>query len=342
MAKTTYKVPIEAAEMDPADWLPPAVVDKLERLRNSYTVARGGYLGAEKRSLRADRVLDEETVRLQDLERRKDPPTKRYSYVDPPSGFDHQPETRTSPELIERQRTRVARAKAEQDNARRLLASAGKVSQTALAVLEMADGYVRSLEPGLTIELSAPAMPAERPADPQSVVAEIRAEVLSLRDDLQSVRSAPIPKEVAKDKATRQLEALRQRGCIDVFGVIDGVEPLKFPQMDVVMGGVGSVEAFVQSRGRVVDTAALIAWLYFDDVHEAVMHEIDERADDSLALSDDERAARVADLEAEILLKERQEESVIDQAELTGTVIMRRREIDPRALLCLADTMPIH
>lgn len=58
-------------------------------------------------------------------------------------------------------------------------------------------------------------------------------------------------------------------------------------------------------------------------------------------MDDGERAARLAEIASEILMVERAEESVIEQAETTGQKIARRPDVDLRALLSLSNDMPV-
>lgn len=53
-------------------------------------------------------------------------------------------------------------------------------------------------------------------------------------------------------------------------------------------------------------------------------------------MSADERAAKLLELEAELLAREREEEALIELAEEQGSAIARRLDSDPRAVLGIA------
>ena len=54
-------------------------------------------------------------------------------------------------------------------------------------------------------------------------------------------------------------------------------------------------------------------------------------------MASEARAAKIAELEAQILDLERREESLIEQALDQGQVIRRRADADPRAILGICD-----
>jgi hypothetical protein len=85
------------------------------------------------------------------------------------------------------------------------------------------------------------------------------------------------------------------------------------------------------------DTLALIGWTFRDQLIAAVEQEIDKRADDKAALTDEQRAGRLAELSGAILQSERVEVALIEQA---GGDVTYRRDTDPRALFGLAGNLP--
>jgi hypothetical protein len=89
-----------------------------------------------------------------------------------------------------------------------------------------------------------------------------------------------------------------------------------------------------------VDVLALFCWLHRDALVAALEREIDELADDSAALTDEERATRESELLADLLRAERLEELLVVAAENEGREVMRRPNADPRAVLNLSSALP--
>jgi hypothetical protein len=60
---------------------------------------------------------------------------------------------------------------------------------------------------------------------------------------------------------------------------------------------------------------------------------VEHAAQLSLTMSSRARAAKLADIEAELLACEREEEALIEHGEEQGTPVSRRLDCDPRAVL---------
>jgi hypothetical protein len=69
----------------------------------------------------------------------------------------------------------------------------------------------------------------------------------------------------------------------------------------------------------------------------ALEAEIDAVASDQQAIPAQERADRLAQIAADRLACERREEAVIEAAAEAGTVLERRPDADPRAVLTIAE-----
>jgi hypothetical protein len=80
---------------------------------------------------------------------------------------------------------------------------------------------------------------------------------------------------------------------------------------------------------------SVTAWLFKDTLIRALEAEVDLIADDTVALSEDERTARERAALAQLLDVERGEAALAEQA---GE--LPRPDIDPRAYLGLASTLP--
>ncbi|WP_038973303.1 hypothetical protein [Bradyrhizobium genomosp. III] len=70
-----------------------------------------------------------------------------------------------------------------------------------------------------------------------------------------------------------------------------------------------------------------------EDFEKRLHAELDRLPQPALTLSADDRVAKLLELEAELLARERQEEALIELAEEQGAAIARRLDADPRAVL---------
>jgi hypothetical protein len=85
-------------------------------------------------------------------------------------------------------------------------------------------------------------------------------------------------------------------------------------------------------RVQVIDAQALLFWAHKDAILKKLLAEADAMTDDEAALTDEERAAREAELSAQILAKEREEEALVGKI---GDPFLRRPECDVRAFLAI-------
>jgi hypothetical protein len=67
-----------------------------------------------------------------------------------------------------------------------------------------------------------------------------------------------------------------------------------------------------------------------------VSAEVDARADEGTALSDEQRGERLGEIEIDMLAAERDEEALVEIAHRAGTPIDRRPDASPLALLNVA------
>lgn len=91
--------------------------------------------------------------------------------------------------------------------------------------------------------------------------------------------------------------------------------------------------AFKDRETQPVDTHALVALLFKDQLLARLDSLVDAIADDGAALTDEAREAKEQELLASILRLEREEEFFLEQCH--GEVI-RRADADPRAVLGIA------
>ena len=107
--------------------------------------------------------------------------------------------------------------------------------------------------------------------------------------------------------------------------MVDGLfagDGLKWPTLQVIGSGHGAHQYAVASE--IADSLGLFAWLHRDALIAALDKQIEaEAADDTDALSAEDQAARVAQLEANLLVLQRQAEALIDRLEGDGIPVQR-------------------
>lgn len=166
-----------------------------------------------------------------------------------------------------------------------------------------------------------------------------RKEIARLRADLQEINAAPIPSKQVKAAMRAEIDRLADRGRPDMFGAVEHGNGIGWPKLTQTVqtqfmtvftpgqDGSGQVRGRATSEGP--DTLSLMAWLHKDALLAALDREVDEMADDAAALSDEERAAKIAKTKAALLIAERNEVALIDES----GEITYRPDTDPRALL---------
>ncbi len=142
-------------------------------------------------------------------------------------------------------------------------------------------------------------------------------------------------------EVTRSLfDVARQyRESFDVTGSKKSFEWQQVEGEDPILHTAKKPEPEIPARVKVPDFA-LLAWLAKDELIERLEGEVDERSDDEHALSDEDRAARLAAIEAECLAVGRDEEHFIEAAAREGFSVQRRPDADPRAVLALSGDLP--
>lgn len=152
----------------------------------------------------------------------------------------------------------------------------------------------------------------------------------TLLADRREVLAAPFPSSLAKKLAWKQMEGRIEAAKPDVTGLIDRCEQIKFPanRASIEQHG-GSQDVYAN------DPIGTLGWIFPTEVRAAIDREIDAVSDDEIALSPEERAERLARIDGDLLASEREEAAF---AELAG--LLPRADIDPRAVLQLAGSMP--
>jgi hypothetical protein len=165
-----------------------------------------------------------------------------------------------------------------------------------------------------------------------SAIEARRRRVGELKADLKQIELAPWPSKLTKARAREQLAELAKRGRPDVFALVERFDVIAWPTLPQrtihTADGKGSV-----TLPETLDASALMAWALGPALVAAVDREIDELSDDDKALTAEMRKQRAAEISAEILAVEREEESLIEMADAQQLPIIRRTDADPRAVL---------
>ncbi len=164
----------------------------------------------------------------------------------------------------------------------------------------------------------------------QSAVENRRRRIRELRDQLNSVSRAPWPSRIAKEKSRAQIAELQVRGRPDVFGLVERGRPIEWPTLPDTVSAELTLPQFIREP---IDAAALIAWALGPILIDAIDREIDELSDDERALTSDQRRAKTLEIVTDMLVVEREEETLIEMAEAEGLRVPRRSDADPRAVL---------
>lgn len=187
------------------------------------------------------------------------------------------------------------------------------------------------------LEHHAPAAP--RTKDPAAEIAKIRAELAGLDEAWIAAENAPAPVSELKARALSELDAIAARGAPSVNAAARAGSPvnlaaaLRVRHEPVSLPGADAPHfALAGDAG-----AAFYAWLHRDLIAERITAMIDAAAPAEGALTDDERDAEFSRISARRLEIERQEEALLVAMEAEGRRVERRRDIDPRALLEVAE-----
>jgi hypothetical protein len=147
--------------------------------------------------------------------------------------------------------------------------------------------------------------------------AGVRKEIAGLRQQLVTVKAAPLPLDDMRELVESFVVELMRRGQPGVAIVGDKLRVL-------FRGDMAAPE----------DVLALLAWAAPEQVCRALEREVGKllpvRAD---ALPPQERIRLLAELEAQLLDRERYESALIESARESGVEILFRADADPSAVL---------
>jgi hypothetical protein len=155
-----------------------------------------------------------------------------------------------------------------------------------------------------------------------------------LKADLARIAAAPFPSAHARAKIRQEVETLAQRGAPVVSGVIEHDGKLEFPRV-LVRSQVHNVRKSpaAVAYAEAVDPAALVAWLFPDELIAALDREIDSESDDKGALTLEAREKAQAEVMGDLLAVERAEAWLVWQAQAQSLPVEHRADCAPAAIL---------
>lgn len=182
----------------------------------------------------------------------------------------------------------------------------------------------------------APAAPKSR--DPLAEIQKLRAELAGLDAAWTDVQNAPCPADELKARFMAELDVIAERGRPSVDPTARAGSPanlaaaLRMKHEPVALPG-GEVHFALSGDAG----AAFWTWLHRDEIAERITSMIDAAAPAKGALDDNQRDAEFSRISARRLEIERAEEALTVAMELEGRIVSRRRDLDPRALLEIAE-----
>ena len=190
-----------------------------------------------------------------------------------------------------------------------------KAPYDGLAVVSDCRGWLRDQEGSFRhVAVSAPAV-----KDRVQAVETIRAEIDALKERRSDVETAPAPTGDLIAAAHREVDRLAAKGVPTYWRNKRDGSPVSIDHSRNITGAPD------------IDGHFLI-WAAADLVKDRLADLI-TAADDGAGVSDADRAAELADLDARILKAERTEEAHIVAAADAGLTITRRREASPLVVL---------
>lgn len=159
-----------------------------------------------------------------------------------------------------------------------------------------------------------------------------RHRLRELAADAHRIRSAPYPSAEAKAKLRQHIAQLAEAGVPNVDSMIEHGSPLTFAttMLQTVVRGTDALALAITEQP---DTLSLLAFLFKDEMIKRIEAEIDEVADDEAALSERDRAVKLADIAVQELAIERMEIACIRLGEARGELLDYRDSTSPLALL---------
>jgi hypothetical protein len=170
---------------------------------------------------------------------------------------------------------------------------------------------------------------------PALAVERVRTKRREKLSELAEVEAAPPHPDLLRSKGRAQIEALAKRGRINFSRLIETGGPIIFPEQRHSFEAHGFVAQENAPRihatvgANLPDVLAMVAFLQPELLLKKMEEAIAAGTSDEEALTEAERTTRIADIKADLLAIERNEEAFV---ELCGTEVLRRPDADVRAV----------
>jgi hypothetical protein len=240
-------------------------------------------------------------------------------------------------QIIQNRERVLGIARRERDDAEaevsRLDARADEITQKKSPVAARCVSFIRNVPPHIPITLHD--RRAKAPSgDLRRVVSELREKRQGLIAERAQIEAAVYPSSVTKQIMRREVDRLAELGRPDCLRTVELKLPPHFSTTQVL-----DAAGLPMPLQKYADGVALMAWMFKSELIDRLSIEIDELSNDAESLDDRDRTARDAALAAAILQTEREEEAAIELGEQTGVIIRRRDDMNPVAVLGLADDL---
>lgn len=153
-----------------------------------------------------------------------------------------------------------------------------------------------------------------------------------LKADLARIAAAPYPSAHVRAKIRQEVEALAQRGEVEVSDVVEHNGALVWP-MQRLQGAIINAQAPSFAATEAPDVVALTCWLHKDALLAKLDALVSEEQDDAAALSATDRETRAAVVMGDLLACEFDEARLIEQAQAERLSCEYRSDCAPQAIL---------
>lgn len=163
-------------------------------------------------------------------------------------------------------------------------------------------------------------------------IANRRRRVRELRADLHTIKSKPFPSSYCKQRMREQIGAIAAGGGPSVSDLVENDRAITWPTRNV-QSSVYNVEGPAIAFAEVSDAVALVAWLHKDTLIAKLAAEIDAEADDTAALTHEQRQRAEAETLGDLLSVERDEAWFVWKAMDERLPVEHRADCSPEAIL---------
>jgi hypothetical protein len=206
--------------------------------------------------------------------------------------------------------------------------------QARASVVSAVEGWLRDGRPsGTTLDdHPTPDVKLNKGESVTDAISRLQRRTRELRADLHRIESAPQPSSWAKQAMREQVEALAARGEPDVSVLVERGANIVWPTTQVQVT-IFNAEPGAIGYAEMPDMLAIAAYLHKDAMIAALACEITSEADDKAAMTHEARQKAEAEVLGDLLDIERQEASLVWQAQAQTLPAEHRHDCSPVAIL---------